>query len=90
MGSVDGLDTKEMIKHFKNWLQARLTEIIEEKDSTISRRENAVKTITEELIKANDIIRKLQTDIRTLNQKVSFFFPHKYLIPTCILSFFST
>lgn len=43
---------------------------MEEKDNTISRREAAVKTMTEELIKANDIIRKLQGDIRTLNQKV--------------------
>lgn len=43
---------------------------LEEKDNTISRREAAVKTMTEELIKANDIIRRLQTDIRTLNQKV--------------------
>lgn len=43
---------------------------LEEKDNTISRREAAVKTMTEELIKANDIIRRLQADIRTLNQKV--------------------
>jgi len=48
----------------------RLTEMIEDKDHTIARRESAVKTITEELIKANDIIRKLQGDIRSLNVKV--------------------
>lgn len=47
-----------------------MTSIVEEKDSVISRRESAVKTMTEELIKANDIIRKLQNDIRILNQKV--------------------
>lgn len=47
-----------------------MTNIVEEKDSVISRRESAVKTMTEELIKANDIIRKLQNDIRALNQKV--------------------
>ena len=50
--------------------KARLTTIVEEKDGIISRRESAVKTMTEELIKANDIIRKLQNDIRTSNQKV--------------------
>ena len=47
-----------------------MTTIVEEKDGIISRRESAVKTMTEELIKANDIIRKLQNDIRTSNQKV--------------------
>lgn len=50
--------------------KVRLTTIVEEKDGIISRRESAVKTMTEELIKANDIIRKLQNDIRTSNQKV--------------------
>jgi len=48
----------------------RLTEMIDEKDQVISRRECAVKTMTEELIKANDIIRKLQGDIRSLNIKL--------------------
>lgn len=52
--------------------QKRLTEIIGEKDHVISRRECAVKTMTEELIKANDIIRKLQGDIRSLNTKVIY------------------
>ena len=46
--------------------------MIDEKDHVISRRECAVKTMTEELIKANDIIRKLQGDIRSLNIKVIF------------------
>lgn len=50
--------------------QVRLSNTVEEKDGIISRRESAVKTMTEELIKANDIIRKLQNDIRALNHKV--------------------
>ncbi|EFX84362.1 hypothetical protein DAPPUDRAFT_238610 [Daphnia pulex] len=53
--------------------KVRLTSIVEEKDSVISRRESAVKTMTEELIKANDIIRKLQNDIRMSNQKIPTF-----------------
>jgi uncharacterized coiled-coil protein SlyX len=53
-----------------SFLQARLSDTVVEKEQIISRRESAVKTMTEELIKANDIIHKLQNDIRMLNQKV--------------------
>ena len=56
--------------HFS--FKARLSDTIAEKESTISRRESAVKSMTDELIKANDIIHKLQTDIRMLNQKVIY------------------
>ena len=71
---------EEKIQNCGFFFQARLSDIVHEKDSTISRRESAVKTMTEELIKANDIIRKLQTDIRTLNQKVVLLFSLKRLM----------
>ena len=71
---------EEKIQNCRFSFQARLSDIVHEKDSTISRRESAVKTMTEELIKANDIIRKLQTDIRTLNQKVVLLFSLKRLM----------
>ena len=52
--------------------QARLSDIVEDKEGLLNRRESAVKAMTEELIKANDIIRKLQSDIRALNAKVKY------------------
>merc|ERR1712071_367688 len=72
-----GLRDKDILRAKQQDLQTsaqeqkkRLTEMIDEKDQVISRRECAVKTMTEELIKANDIIRKLQGDIRSLNIKL--------------------
>ena len=44
--------------------------MLEEKTNVISRRESAVKAMTEELIKANDIIRKLQSEIKSTTSKV--------------------
>ncbi len=48
----------------------RLSDLVEEKESVLNRRESAVKAMTEELIKANDIIRKLQAEMRVLNTKL--------------------
>ena len=50
--------------------KTRLSDMLDEKENILSRRESAVKAMTEELIKANDIIRKLQAEMRNLTGKL--------------------
>merc|ERR1712013_976035 len=42
----------------------RLAKEVEEKNRLVEKRENAVRSVTGELMKANDIIRKLQAGVR--------------------------
>jgi hypothetical protein len=45
----------------------------------VSKREEAVKNVSRELLKANDVIKKLQEQNRKLNQKVKNIFKHKLI-----------
>lgn len=50
--------------------RAAMARAVEEKTKLVERRERAVKTITEELIKANEIIGKLQAEVKAQQGKV--------------------
>ena len=54
----------------KEEARERLARELEEKQRLVERREKAVKTVTEELMKANEIIGKLQAEVKTQQGKV--------------------
>merc|ERR1719431_2449187 len=48
----------------------RLAREVEEKSRLVEKRERAVKSVTEELVKANEIIGKLQSEVKSQQGKV--------------------
>ena len=51
--------------------QRKLDEELERKKRNIGKLESSLKTVSEELMKANEIIKKFQGDIKTYHTKVS-------------------
>ena len=62
---------QELVRAEKEYKQ-RLEAEMEGKVEVVARRETAVKNVTEELMKANEIIRKLQEQLRQQQAKASF------------------